>query len=169
MKSGRGESDKLSVPTTPPKMYGSVVTGTTVVRVGVGVIVWNEKTQLLLEKRRDCGWWGLPGGRIEPGESVCSAAVREVYEETGLIVEVQELLGVYSEPVGRIVTFPDNGDMVHLVDIIVQAHINSGGLRPSEESEDVRFFGIDELPSEIVPPARQPLMDAIARERCVVR
>jgi 8-oxo-dGTP pyrophosphatase MutT (NUDIX family) len=153
----------------PPNMYGSAVTNRTRVRVGVGVIVWNGEREVLLEKRRDCRWWGLPGGRVEPGESICDAAVREVYEETGLTVGIRRLLGVYSEPSGRIVTFPDNGDMVHLVDVIVEACIHEGHLRPSEESEEVRFFPVDQLPFEIVPPARQPLIDAIAGQWPVLR
>lgn len=129
----------------------------TIVRVGVGVIVCNSRGQILLEKRSDCGWWGLPGGRIEPGESVIQAALREVKEETGLEVEIIQLLGVYSEPTGRIVTFPDN--VVHLVDIVVVARIISGELRCSIESEQLQFFEPTTLPSEIVPPARVPLQD----------
>lgn len=76
------------------------------VRVGVAVVVRDQRGWILLERRRDCGLWGLHGGRIEPGESVAEAAVREVREETGLTVVVQRLLGVYSDPPGRIVTYP---------------------------------------------------------------
>lgn len=129
----------------------------TIVRVGVGVIVCNSRRQILLEKRSDCGWWGLPGGRIEPGESAIQAALREVKEETGLEVEITQLLGVYSEPAERIVTFPDN--VVHLVDIVVAARIISGELQCSIESEQLQFFDPTALPSEIVPPARAPLQD----------
>lgn len=82
-----------------PSMYGSVV-------------IWGTGKTMLLEKRLDCGWWGLPGGRIEPGEAVSAAAIREVAEETGLKVEVTDLIGVYSNLSGRIVTYPDKGDVV---------------------------------------------------------
>lgn len=129
------------------------------VRVGVGVIVLDSRGWILLEKRSDCGMWGLPGGRIEPGESVKEAAVREVYEETGLTVEIIRLLGVYSEPESRIVTFLDNGDGVHLVDILLEAKIISGELSISSESEELRFLPPDSLPPDIVPPAVAPLRD----------
>ena len=105
---------------------GSAVVEGMGVRVGVGVIVRGPEETILLEKRRDCGWWGLPGGQVEPGESLVVAALREVLEETGLAVEVTHLIGVYSDPGGRIVTYPDNGDVVQLIDVVVGARVLSG-------------------------------------------
>ncbi len=142
------------------KMYSKkAADANTRVRVGVGVVVRDQRGWILLEKRSDCGLWGLPGGRIEPGESVVEAAVREVKEETGLAVAISNLLGVYSEPADRIVTFPDN--VVHLVDVLLEATIVSGELSCSSESEELQFFKPSALPSEsdIVPPARVPLQD----------
>ncbi len=139
------------------------------VRVGAGVIVLDSRGWILLEKRSDCGMWGLPGGRIEPGESVTEAAVREVYEETGLTVEITRLLGVYSEPESRIVTFLDNGDVVHLVDILLEAKIISGELFISSESEALHFFNPTTLPSDIVPPALAPLQDFLQGQTGIIR
>jgi 8-oxo-dGTP pyrophosphatase MutT (NUDIX family) len=141
-------------------MYGSAIVEGMRVRVGVGVVVRGPGETILLEKRRDCGWWGLPGGKVEPGESLVDAAIREVLEETGLTVEVTHLIGVYSDPDGRIVTYPDNGDVVQLVDVVVGAQVLSGSVRCSHESEDIRFFTSTQLPREIVPPACQPIADA---------
>jgi 8-oxo-dGTP pyrophosphatase MutT (NUDIX family) len=87
--------------------------------------------------------------------------MREVKEETGFQVEINRLIGVYSEPGERIVTYPDNGDVVHLVDVVLGASIVSGELTCSDESEEVRFFEPDRLPDALVPPARQPLSDAL--------
>ena len=150
-------------------MYGSVVAKGMGVRAGVGVIVRGSGDSILLERRRDCGWWGLPGGRVEPGESLVDAAVREVREETGLAVEITHLIGVYSDPRGRIVTYPDNGDVVQLIDVVVGARVLSGSLTCSQESEEVRFFPPSQLPEEIVPPARQPIADAFEGLRGVLR
>jgi 8-oxo-dGTP pyrophosphatase MutT (NUDIX family) len=129
------------------------------IRVGVGVFVLDDHGRLLLEKRRDCGLWGLAGGRIEPGESVAEAAVREVREETGFSVRITRLIGVYSEPAERIVTYPDNGDVVQLVDVILEARIVDGHMVCSSESEEVRFFEPEALPTEVVPPAIPPIRD----------
>lgn len=131
----------------------------TQVRAGVGVFVGYQPHRILLEKRSDCGLWGLPGGRIEAGESIKDSAIREVQEETGLEIEVVKLLGVYSSPAERIVTYPDN--VVQLIDIILFGIILSGTLSCSTESEALKFFELNTLPpeSEIVLPARAPIRD----------
>lgn len=139
----------------------------TLVRAGVGVIVQNQEGLILLEKRSDCGWWGLPGGRIEPGESIHQTAIREVKEETGLDIEITQLLGIYSGPTDRIVTYPDR--VVQLIDVIMLAAIVTGTLTCSNESEALQFFRLTNLPDEIVPPAREPLQDFIHGRVSVIR
>lgn len=62
---------------------------------GSAVIILNEQNELLLQKRHN-GFWGLPGGLMDFGESYEEAAKREVFEETGLIVENLILLNVFS-------------------------------------------------------------------------
>jgi ADP-ribose pyrophosphatase YjhB (NUDIX family) len=127
--------------------------------LGVGVFVLDHAGRLLLEKRSDCGLWGLLGGRVEVGESVAETAVREVFEETALKVQITRLVGVYSEPLERIITYPDNGDVVHKVDVILEATIISGTLTRSSESEELRFFEPSKVPAEVCPPARRPIQD----------
>jgi ADP-ribose pyrophosphatase YjhB (NUDIX family) len=152
------------------KMFGrKVADENTRVRVGVGVIILDDRGRLLLERRRDCGLWGLSGGRIEPGESIVSAAIREAKEETGLDVEITRLVGVYSEPERRIVTYPDNGDVVHLVDIILEARVLGGELLCSEESHEVVFFESGSLPGDIAPPAVAPIRDYLRGGAGIIR
>ena len=67
-----------------------------IVRPGVAAIIQNDNKEILYELRVDCELWGLPGGRIDPGESVLEACTREVQEETGLNVEYDRLIGVYT-------------------------------------------------------------------------
>jgi len=133
----------------------------TQIKTGVGVVVRGPDDRILLERRADCGMWGLLGGRVDPGESVSATAVREVFEESGLHIEIIRLIGVYSEPADRILVYPDNGDIRHLIDIVVEARITGGSLRLSHESERIEFFALDRLPGEreIIPPAREPLAD----------
>ncbi|MEQ8222818.1 MAG: NUDIX domain-containing protein [Candidatus Eremiobacterota bacterium] len=143
-------------------MYSTEVVPGTKVKIGVGVFIRNKAGEILLEKRRDSGLWGLPGGKVEPGESIEETATREVKEETGFNVKIVKLLGVYSDPQeGRIITYPDNGDIVHLIDILLEAVIISGDLTISSESEEMNFFNLNSLPSEIASPAKKPLDDYI--------
>jgi 8-oxo-dGTP pyrophosphatase MutT (NUDIX family) len=130
------------------------------VKAGVGILIADSAGRLLLERRSDNGLWGLPGGGIEPGESVTDAAIRETKEETGLDVRIVRFIGVYSKPQdGRIVTYPDNGDIAHLVDVIFEGHVVSGRLEPSVESLELKFFHACDLPLDIVPPAVRPIQD----------
>lgn len=90
------------------------------IKLGVAVLIRDPRGWVLLEKRADCGLWGIPGGRIEPGESVETAGLREIYEETGLRVRIESLIGVYSEPgQHRIIQYPEA--IVHSIDIAVEA------------------------------------------------
>lgn len=132
----------------------------TPVRIGVGVVIKRPDGKILLEQRADCGMWGLPGGRIEPGETVEAAAHREVFEETGLEIVLEKLIGIYSEPQHRIVKYLDNGDIVHLVDVVVEAKVSGGQLECSSESLDLQFFSPESLPM-VVPPAERPLQDML--------
>ncbi len=108
------------------------VDANTCVRVGVGLVMRNMNGDILLERRSDNGLWGLPGGKVEPGESLLQTALREAKEETGLTIGVIRLLGVYSGPEDHVVIYPDA--VVQLVDILLEASIVSGDLVCSSES-----------------------------------
>ena len=68
--------------------------------------VRNGAGQLLLVRRIDDGNWELPGGRIEVGESVTAAVIREVAEESGIAITLTGLAGIYSEP-SHVLVDPD--------------------------------------------------------------
>lgn len=146
-----------------------IVVPGTFTKAGVGVIIQDRAGRILLEKRKDCGMWGLPGGKIEPGETIEQAAMRESKEETGLDTQITALIGVYSDPGTRIVTYLDNGDVAHLIDIILAAKITGGSLSVSEESEDLQFFLTSNLPDDLIPPVVMPLADYIAGKTCLIK
>ncbi|HEX6289150.1 MAG TPA: NUDIX hydrolase [Herpetosiphonaceae bacterium] len=64
--------------------------------IGVGAVVWRDDRVLLIRRGRPplLDEWSLPGGRQEIGETVAEAARREVYEETGIDIEVRDVVAV---------------------------------------------------------------------------
>ena len=76
------------------------------IRLSVSAVVWREASagrELLLMRRSDNGHWGLPGGYVEKGESVAEAVAREVFEETGVMITVGRLIGIYSDPKRQVI------------------------------------------------------------------
>ena len=113
---------------------------------------------LLMERRSDCGRWGLVGGMVEVDESLEEALRREVHEETGLVVRDYTLAGILTDP-SRIVRYPD-GNVVRLVTFVFRAEVEDfGPLRSSEESEELRFFGPGELSRLDVIETARPVVD----------
>jgi len=133
-----------------------------VIRPGVSAIVLTGEG-LLLQRRSDNRLWGLPGGGVEPGESVTEAVVREVREETGLEVVPLRLIGVYSAPEhGQIVTYPD-GNVIHYISSSFECRVVSGALACSHESLELGWFDPERLPTDMVPMHRVRIADALAR------
>ncbi len=132
----------------------------TQIRPGVAAIILDAKGQILLQRRSDNGRWGLPGGSVEIGESVRDAIVREVREETGLTVEVDRLVGVYSDPKFQIVRYPD-GNVVHYVSTLYACRILAGTLQTCDETLDLKFFDPARLPADLLPMHRVRIQDAM--------
>ena len=63
------------------------------IRPSTNGAIFNEKGEVLLQKRADNGYWGLPGGKVDIGESVAQGAIREVLEETGRAFSFSCLVG----------------------------------------------------------------------------
>ena len=134
------------------------------VRLSVSAVVRREAGagQLLLMRRSDNGLWGLPGGYVEPGESVHAAVVREVGEETGARISVGRLVGVYSDPSHQVIAYPD-GRRVHAVNLCFEAiEVERGEPTTPEETLDAGYFGFEALPEAMVPIHAMRIEDARA-------
>ncbi len=130
------------------------------IKLGTCIVIFDENQRVVLERRSDCGWWCLPGGRVDPGETVLATALREAEEETGLRVEMGRFLGLFSDSRRRTVRYPDNGDIRQLVDATIIAKPIGGQLAASPESLEVRWFAPHELPLNTVPPVIEILRAA---------
>ena len=108
------------------------------------VAIYDREKGLLLCEHADRNIWVTPGGLIEPGENPADAAVREAWEETGLLVELTGILGVYGGP--ELIVDYANGDQAAYVGTIFRGRILGGTMRPDgSEILDVRYFTRQEL------------------------
>ena len=132
------------------------------IRPGVNALIFDEQGRVLLERRSDNGWWGLPGGAMDRGESASEAVVREVLEETGLTVTIKRLVGIYSDPALQVITEYPDGNVVQWVTMAFECERSHGELRLSDESTDMNYFAADDLPPKTLPPHRTMVDDALA-------
>jgi ADP-ribose pyrophosphatase YjhB (NUDIX family) len=139
-----GRTDYLNDPAAPDA--NSIVPA-------VSVVVPDGQGRILLIRRTDNNYWSIPGGGMEPGESVRQAASREVKEETGINCEVTGLVGIYSNP--RHVAAYDDGEVRQEFSICLTARILSGSPRTSSESSDVKFVPPADIASYDIHPSIQ--------------
>ena len=110
--------------------------------VAVSAVVLDED-RLLVIRRTDNGLWSLPGGGMEPGETVSEAVIREVREETGYDVKPTRLVGVFSDP-HHVVSY-DDGEVRQSFSICFECALIAGTARPSDESNAVEWIPLAEL------------------------
>jgi len=135
-----------------------------IIHTAASVIVENEQGQILLQKRTDNGTWSYCGGAVELFEKVEDTAARELFEESGLKALSLELFGVFSGEEQHYI-YP-NGDEVSTIDIVYICRSYSGELKcQQEEVTQLKFFDIDDIPENICPPVRSPLLRYIEYRR----
>ena len=116
---------------------------------GCGIILY-KNDDILLQLRRDTDQWCIPGGLMELGETFYNCAVREVLEETGIVVKSAELYGIYS---GKdfFAEYP-NGDKIYSTNVVFMSSNYEGDIK-SDAMETIRhkYFFRKKLPDNIVP------------------
>ena len=106
--------------------------------VAAGGLVTNSQGQVLVIKSPRYGDWEFPGGQVEESETIPHALEREVFEETGIVVRVKSLVGIYS-----------NTRQPSIVNMDFICEYVSGELTTSEESTQVEWVDRDKALSRV--------------------
>lgn len=107
-------------------------------RLGTMCAVTNTEGEVLLSRRGDLGVWNLPGGRLDSGEVITTAALREVHEETGIVAQAEQVVGLY---------YWQGWDRLN---VLVRGVAVGGELRQrTDETTANRFFPLADIPDPI--------------------
>lgn len=126
-------------------------------RVGAFAVITDDDGRVLISRRSDSGWYNLPGGGVEPHESAPEGVKREVWEETGLEVEVGRLVGVYSKP------------QKHEIVLTFAARVAGGAMRPSDEADHHEWVAPSALGQyPVLPKHLERIQDALRDEPAAI-
>jgi 8-oxo-dGTP diphosphatase len=129
----------------------------------VDAIIPHERGIVLIKRLNEPfkGFYALPGGIVEYGESVEDAVLREVEEETGLMGKIYKLVGVYSQP--------QRDPRGHFVSVCFIVMSEGGELKAGSDAREVKVFPLKELPrlafdhDKMIKDARGDLIGILSR------
>jgi ADP-ribose pyrophosphatase YjhB (NUDIX family) len=132
-------SELLAVPNANVRARFLREIGTITPKVGADAAIFNRSGEILLMERADGSGWCLPCGWVEPNEKPVEAVTREVREETGLEIEVKQLVGVFTR-------MPSATNGPHtMVAIVHLCKVVGGTLTLSHEGSALRYWSIDDV------------------------
>jgi 8-oxo-dGTP pyrophosphatase MutT (NUDIX family) len=142
----------------PPPERRDPTSGKPTYTAGALAIVRDDAGRLLWVRRRDSGWWELPGGVIEFGETPAEAVVRETKEESGFDVAVDRLAAVDWKR--------EHADAV----LVFECRLVGGAAKPSDETSAVAFFDVAAPPAGVPPKILERVHAVLASpDRAVLR
>ena len=110
----------------------------------VTALVINDDGKILLIRHTDNGLYAVPGGAMEPGESLPDAAIRETREETGIDIAITAIGGTFSYP-GHVIEYTSNGEVRQELSILYVGHPTGGEPTTSSESTEVLWATPDQI------------------------
>ena len=146
--------------------------------VTAGAIIRDNQGRILLQKRSDYGNWGLPGGGMEPGETIEATMKREVLEETGLEVLNYHFYAVYSGERMQY-TYPDGNEVVFVMflfnaEVDLQGRIGKDGqsllFDASNESLQLKFIDMEDIHISDISSVQRPVFEDLrANKKTLLR
>ncbi|MGA2996062.1 NUDIX domain-containing protein [Bradyrhizobium sp.] len=103
------------------------------------VAVIDDQGRLLLGKEAETGLWVLPGGALDPNERPADAAIRECFEETGLLIEITGLIGVFGGP-EFLVRYPNGDECYYISTAFRGTVIKESGVSSDGELTEIGYY-----------------------------
>jgi 8-oxo-dGTP diphosphatase len=133
----------------------------------VAAAIFNEKGEILLQKRRDVNQWCIISGHVEFGETVEAAILREIKEETNANAVIKRFIGVYSSPVSQTYTYTDR--TVQYITSYFEATLseNIAAGFSNNETQELQFFAVEHIPPDLALINDHWLKDALNKTSTV--
>ena len=127
----------------------------------VAAIIFNQRGEVLLQRRKDVNRWGIISGHVEFGESVTDAILREIREETAVAGAITRFIGIYSSPTSQTYHYPNRTVqyITSYFEVELQEEITAGF--SNEETAELRYFAPDDLPEALAQVNEFWLQDAL--------
>jgi ADP-ribose pyrophosphatase YjhB (NUDIX family) len=130
----------------------------------VAAAIFNDKGEVLLQKRKDVNQWCIISGHVEFGETVEHAILREIKEETDTNASIVRFIGVYSSPQSQTYVY-QAGPVQYITsyfEVQLSGNIPSGF--SNNETQELRFFATDQLPADMALINEHWLADALDKD-----
>ncbi len=127
----------------------------------VAAAIFNDKGEILLQKRKDANQWCIISGHVEFGETIEAAILREIEEETDVKANITRFIGVYSSPLSQTYHYAER--KVQYVTSYFEAAL-TGSIAPgftNNETQELKFFAVNNIPSELATMSPYWLTDAL--------
>ncbi|WP_342440524.1 NUDIX hydrolase [Lysinibacillus sp. FSL K6-0057] len=119
-----------------------------IISIGATILVGNDDKQILFQHRSDTLDWGLPGGALELKETLEEAAARELHEETGLVANEFDLVGVFSGP-DYYFQYPNGDEVYTVIHLYIAKNVRGILEMKDDESLKLTYFSKNELPDQL--------------------
>lgn len=121
----------------------------TLFTLAANTLIFNDKQEILLCHRTDKDMWNFPGGKLDTNETPEEAAVRETKEEIGVDIELTKFFGIYVKPETNKMVFCFIGKII------------KGTPTHTDESDDIQYFAINNLPNNFLKSQTERIHDAL--------